>query len=111
MATVEEYRKIVRDVLSELASIPYLNKGIEKGLVFDDTNNRYMLLTIGWENNRRVHGCVIHIDIVGNKIWIQKDNTDLPIARELERAGIPKSHIVLGFHNPDMRQYTEYAIA
>ncbi len=111
MATVESCRKIVRDVLSEISSIPYLNKGLEKKVVFDGENNSYLLLSIGWEDNRRVHACIIHIDIVGDRIWIQKDNTDLPIARDLEKAGIPKSHIVLGFHRPDMRQYTEYAIA
>ena len=93
-------------MLNELASIPYLNKGIETEVIFDETNNRYLLIAIGWENERRAHGSVIHIDLIGG---IQKDNTDLPLAHELERAGIPKSKIVLGFHRPATRRYTEYA--
>ncbi len=96
-------------MLNELASIPYLNKGIETEVIFDEANNRYLLIAIGWENERRAHGSVIHIDLIGDKVWIQKDNADLPLAHELERAGIPKSKIVLGFHRPATRRYTEYA--
>ena len=110
MDTIEEYRKIVRDVLNELARIPYLNEGIEREVIFDEANNRYLLIAIGWENERRVHGSIIHIDLIGDKVWIQKDNTDLPLAHELEQAGIPKSKIVLGFHRPATRRYTEYAV-
>ncbi|MCE2401184.1 XisI protein [Candidatus Poribacteria bacterium] len=40
---------------------------------------------------------------------IQQDNTE-GIAPELERFGIPKEHIVLGFRSPDIRQYTGYAV-
>lgn len=111
MASLTEYRQIIRNVLSELANIPYLNKGIEREVILDDANNRYMLVSIGWQDNHRVHHCVIHIDLIDDKVWIQKDNTDLPIARELEQAGIPKSAIVLGFQQPNMRQYTDYAAA
>jgi len=33
------------------------------------------------------------------------------IAIELEQAGILKKNIVLGFHEPDVRQHTGYAVA
>ncbi|MDE0468133.1 MAG: element excision factor XisI family protein [Candidatus Poribacteria bacterium] len=32
------------------------------------------------------------------------------IAPELERYGVPKEHIVLGFRSPDIRPYTGYAV-
>ena len=32
------------------------------------------------------------------------------IAEELINAGIPKSDIVLGFHEPEIRQYTGFAV-
>lgn len=51
------------------------------------------------------------IDILDGKVWIQRDGTEYGIARELEKAGIPKHHIVLGFHTPDVRPFTEYAVA
>ncbi|WP_442867123.1 element excision factor XisI family protein [Aphanizomenon sp. CS-733/32] len=33
-----------------------------------------------WENNQRVHGCLVHIDIINDKIWIQRDGTEYGIA-------------------------------
>jgi len=57
-----------------------------------------------------VHGCVVHIDIIGDKVWIQYDGTNRPVADELMAAGIPPTDIVLGFHPPKMRQHTEFAV-
>lgn len=54
---------------------------------------------------------MIHLEIINGKVWVQADNTDLAIARELVRAGIPKNDIVLGFYPADVRPYTEYAAA
>ena len=54
---------------------------------------------------------MIHVDIVDGKIWIHRDGTEDGIAGELEEAGIPKSAIVLGFREPDVRPYTGYAVA
>ncbi|NER33043.1 MAG: XisI protein [Oscillatoria sp. SIO1A7] len=47
--------------------------------------------------------------MVGDKIWIQRDGTEDGMATELAAAGIPKEQIVLAFHPPELRQYTEYA--
>jgi hypothetical protein len=44
-------------------------------------------------------------------VWIQRDDTEDGIAYELEDAGIPKTSIVLGFKQPEVRQYTDYAVA
>ena len=44
-------------------------------------------------------------------LWIQQDDTEYGIAYELEKAGIPKDRMVLGFHTPDVRPYTAYAVA
>ncbi|MBM3237749.1 XisI protein [Candidatus Poribacteria bacterium] len=51
------------------------------------------------------------IDIQDSKVWIQHDGTESGIAPELVEAGIPEDKIVLGFHAPDVRKYTEYAVA
>ena len=37
---------------------------------------------VGWRGERRVYGCVIHIDIKEDKIWIQRDGTEVGIANE-----------------------------
>jgi XisI protein len=51
-------------------------------------------MDVGWDKDRRVHGCLVHIDLIDGKIWIQRDGTEDGIAADLERAGIPKEDIV-----------------
>jgi hypothetical protein len=66
---------------------------------------------LGWNAGQRVHFLLVHIDIVGDKVWIEKDNPEDGVATELVQAGIPKSQIVLAFQAPEVRQYTEFAVA
>lgn len=70
-----------------------------------------LIISEGWRNKEHFHSCLIHLEIIGNKIWVQCDNTEDGIANELVAAGIPKQDIVLGFHEPEVRKYTEFAIA
>jgi hypothetical protein len=51
------------------------------------------------------------VEIINDKIWIHRDGLEDGIANDLVRAGIPKSQIVLGFHPPKIRQYTEFAVS
>lgn len=64
----------------------------------------------GWNKSRRVYGSLIHIDLKGDKIWIQYDGTEVGVANELVEQGIPKQDIVLAYHAPFMRQYGEFAV-
>lgn len=68
-------------------------------------------MSLGWQRVKRIHGCLIHIDIIDGKVWIQRDGTEYGIANELVDAGIPKEHIVLGFHEPNVRQHTGFGVA
>lgn len=70
-----------------------------------------MLVHEGWEDNRRVHGCIVHAEIRNDKIWIHYDGIEDSITHELVEAGVPKDCIVLAFHPPEVREYTGYAIA
>jgi hypothetical protein len=36
----------------------------------------FILITQGWEKDTRVHGCVVHLDIIDRKIWIQRSRLD-----------------------------------
>ena len=110
MNTLDNYRQIIQKILTEYAQLPYAYGELERQLIIDQTLNHYLLLTLGWENNQRVHGCLVHIDIINEKIWIQRDGTEYGIANELVNAGIPKHHIVLAFQPADIRQHTEFAV-
>ncbi|MFN0111612.1 MAG: XisI protein [Blastocatellia bacterium] len=105
------YSKVIRESLTELAAVPHLEEGIEDRLLFDEANHSYAIISEGWNGEERIHNIVIHLEIINGKIWIQADNTDVVIARELESQGIPKSDIVLGFRSPSVRPLTQYAVA
>jgi len=111
MDTLDTYRKIIENVLTDYASIPYAFGEIQTETVFDRLRDHYLLVNVGWRNIQRIHGSIVHIDIINGKVWIQRDGTEQGIANDLTRAGIPKEHIVLGFREPEIRQYTEFAIA
>jgi hypothetical protein len=111
MAALDSYREIVEGVLRERGSIPYAHGEISDEPVFDRQTDRYVLVTLGWDGRRRVHGCLVHIDIIDGKLWIQQDGTEDGVAGDLEQAGIPKEHIVLAFHPADIRPHTGYAVA
>jgi hypothetical protein len=111
MAGIEDYRKIVKELLTEYAQHTPVSGEVEMETIFDDVRDHYELVALGWQGKRRVHGSVIHIDIKGDKVWLQHDSTDAGIAQILVERGIPAKHIVLGFQPQHYRQHTGYAVA
>jgi hypothetical protein len=110
MDFLTKYRQVIEKILGDYARIPYSHGDIQSQTIFDRENDHYVLMDLGWDG-RRVHGCLVHVDIINGKFWIQRDGTEYGIARELEDAGVPKDHIVLAFRPPDIRQHTGYAVA
>lgn len=110
MDLLDTYRDIIERVLDEYTKIPYAYGEIQTEASFDRTRDRYLLVNVGWDQGRRVHGTLVHIDIINGKIWIQRDGTEGGIANEFVRAGIPKQDIVLAFRSKEVRQHTEFAI-
>ena len=108
---LNRYREIIKEVLRQRAAIPYPDPEIRDRTLFDEQSDSYAVISEGWLKAERIHHILIHLEINNGKVWIQADNTDVAVARELEEHGIPKSDIVLGFRSPAMRPYTEYAAA
>ena len=65
----------------------------------------------GWEDKQFIYGTIVHIDIKGDKVWIQRNNTEINLAERLVERGIPKQNIVLGLHSPFMRKVSGYAVS
>ncbi|HYT94900.1 MAG TPA: XisI protein [Gemmataceae bacterium] len=101
MDTVSRYRAIIEQVLTEYAAIPFSHGKIETQTVFDSHSDHYLLLLMGSEGVKRVHGCLVHIGVKDGKVWIHRDGTEQGMARELLAAGIPKDDIMLAFRVPD----------
>lgn len=108
---LDRYRQVIQQILTRLASIPVIGTEAKDRVLFDQEHDGYALIAEGWDGEKRVHHIVAHLEIINGKVWIQADNTDVVIARELEAHGIPKSDIVLGFRAPSVRPLTDYAAA
>lgn len=111
MDTLNAYRQIIRQVLAPIEHRRYAHGNFQNEAVFDRDRDRYLIMSAGWDGYRRVHGCLIHLDIIDGKVWVQRDGTEDGIALELVQAGIPKEDIVLAFHEPAARKHTGFAVA
>jgi ketopantoate reductase len=98
------------DILRECASYKPSYGDVDVEMIINPSIGHDRLMTVGWDGQHRVHGCILHVDIKGGKIWIQHDGTEEGVANRLVAAGVPKEDIVLAFHSPFMRKFTGFAV-
>lgn len=110
MDKLTRYRQYICDILEEYAQYKSSYGEVESELIIYPAQDHYQLMSIGWIKDERIHGCILHIDIKDGKIWIQHDGTEEGIANRLVELGVPKSDIVLAFHPPFRRQFTDFAV-
>lgn len=112
MDTRLKYQSIIKSVLQNHADHrATLPDGYSCQVVFDDERGQYLVLDLGWSGNKYLHATPIHISLIGNKVWIQYDDTEEGVATDLMAAGISREDIVLGFRHPKVRQHTGFAVA
>ena len=111
MDKLSDYRRIIRRLIEEYAQFRPSVGEVEVEVIIDERQDHYELIQSGWQGYRRIHGCLIHVDIRGDKIWIQHDGTEEGVAHDLVAAGIPKDRIVLAFKSPEARPLTGFATA
>lgn len=99
--TIEHYKKCVKQLLATYESLHTERSQVD--LIFDDERMHYMAVRVGWANRKRLHLCLVHIDICDEMLIIQCNNTEDSIASELEAMGIPSHKICLGFLPPEVR--------
>jgi XisI protein len=107
---LENYRAYIQQLLEEYANLGTPDPDVDRQTIFDTKRDHYQLVYAGWKNRDRRYGCLFHLDIKDGKIWIQHDGTEIGIADELVKLGVPKEDIVLAFHEPLVRQYTGFAV-
>ena len=97
------YQECVKKRLSEYEdSHPEWTK---TELIFDDKRRRYIVMSVGWLGEKRVHHCLVHIDICDDRIVIQANNTEDLLDEELADLGIPAENIEFGFIPPTVRTF------
>jgi hypothetical protein len=111
MDRLDEYRQFIHTVLDSYARIPNSYGKVKNSVIVDREQNNFLLMHDGWQGPKRIHGCIVHVEIIDGKIWIQQDGIETGITAELVELGVPKNMIVLGFHPYHVRQHTGYAIA
>jgi XisI protein len=72
MDKLEQYRQFIQTLLTDYVATPISNGEIESQTIFDTQQDRYQVMNVGWDKHRRVHGCVLHLDIKNEKIWVHK---------------------------------------
>jgi hypothetical protein len=110
MDQTRRHRELIEDLLREYTSYKPSYGEIEVETIVDAVKGHYQLVNVGWHGQRRIYGCILHIDVKDGKIWIQWDGTEEGFANRLVAAGVPKNEIVLGFQSPFQRRHTEFAV-
>jgi hypothetical protein len=109
MEKIALYQQYVQQVLRDYVGEPPADDPVDVEFSFDTERNHYQIINIGWIDEHRVYGSVVHLNIRNDKIYIQHDGTEIGIATELLKLGVPKSDIVLAFQSPYRRKYGEFA--
>jgi XisI protein len=111
MDKLERYRSCIQILLEKHSQFQPHNEDVENQLFFDPVRNRYQLMRVGWKGLERIYYTVLHFDIKDEKIWLQRNATDIDIGQELLEMGIDREDIVLGLHPAYKRPYTGYGVA
>jgi XisI protein len=111
MDTQTRYQSLIKNILLDHTQYKPAFGEIDRKVVFDDVQGNYILLDLGWEGEKQIHDCLIHVEMKGDTFWIHCDGTEDGVATELLDVGVPKENIVLAFHHPKERPYTGFAIA
>jgi XisI protein len=113
MDKLTAYPALIKKILTEY--IDLCNRtpqpGIETFLIVDESKSHYVWMNLGWQNGERLVGMTVYVRLCNGQFWIEEDWTEEGIAIDLIRAGVPKEDIVLAFHEPKLRQYTDFAVA
>lgn len=113
MDRITHYRALLKKILTDQAEAMDQQPidGVDTELIIDEIHDSYMLAPVGWSPQGRVKGATLFVRIRNGKFWIEEDWTEEGLASHLLAAGVPKADIVLGFHAPEVRPHTEFAVA
>jgi XisI protein len=97
MDTPKTDRDAVKMVIQKYARFKPSHGDVRLDTVFDEANDRYALMQVGWDRGRRVRGNLIYVTLDEDKVWIEYDGMEQGITQDLIAAGIPQERIVLAF--------------
>ncbi len=113
MDKIKKYQEILTRLLTEYVSfLSGSNAAVMPQMVADVERNHFQLVKIGWDNQRNqfVFGILFHFDIIGDKVWLQLNNTEFQVIDEIIEMGVSKDDIVFGFQPPAMHNAAQAAV-
>lgn len=111
MEKIAQYQQIIKSILNDYVATMQSNLEEEIYLVEDPKQMNYLIYHNAWQHNSRSYGCILHVRIKNEKVYMEYDGTDEGFADVFAEAGIPNYDIVLAFHAPAKRPYTGFAVA
>lgn len=113
MADVDILSSKVKQIIREYGKLQPAGPGeLHRESVCDDEQRSYLLVTSGWDQQkRRVHHVPVHLQVRDGKVWVLCDQQLPSILDDLEAAGIAKSDIVLAHRRPETQANLGYAVA
>ena len=111
MDKLERYRTLIKEQIRHYVDAfnDAGNPDVQELDILDDERGHYQWVSLGWEKGKRAFYTHLYVRLHDGKIWIEKDTTEDGIANDFVREGVPREDIVLAFHPPEMRQYTDFA--
>ena len=97
MDTHTSYREIVKAVIRKYARLHPSHGQIRLETVFDEDQDRYALMQVGWDRGARVRGNLIYVTLRDDQVCIEYDGVERGIVDELIELGIPREKIVVAF--------------
>ncbi len=113
MDKLVKYQDLIVGYLREYAQTvkPANLQGVESRVIVDNDNKSFQLVRIGWNGKQSIFNVVLHFDIINDKVWFQRNNTDREIVDVLIEQGIERQDIVLGFQPPFARGHLGFGVA
>lgn len=97
MDKLNGYRQIVKEVVTEYSKLKPSHGNIRLDTIFDESQDRYALMQVGWDRGKRVRGNLIYVILSGEKVIIEYDGMESGITQDLIDKGIPEADIILAF--------------
>jgi XisI protein len=79
MDKLELYRSIVTEILTKYSQYKPSYGQVEIEQIFDRDHDRYQLLAVGWNQQQRIYGTTIHLDILDEKILVNQAVRGSPV--------------------------------
>jgi XisI protein len=97
MDKLNRYRQIIKEVIAQYANFKPSHGDIRLDTVFDESQDRYGLMQVGWDKGKRIRGNLIYLTLSAEKVMIEYDGMESGITQDLIDRGIAEEDIILAF--------------